>query len=107
MKENFIEIPLLQLSSIDEEELSEFNGDWMKGKPTRRVQVGPELASVTHCYGILIDNQDMAPVLSAGMIALFKSQTEKALAKENIFSIGIRGQVPLIRSFGQARVLNT
>jgi hypothetical protein len=97
MEENFIEIPLLQLSSIDEEGLSDFNGDWMKGKPTRRIQVGRELASVADCYGVLIDDQGMDPVLSAGMIALFKPQADKVLAKENIFSIGIRGQVPLIR----------
>jgi hypothetical protein len=96
MKENFIEIPLLQLSSIDEEELSEFNADWMKGKPTRRIQLEPALGSVEGCYGVLIDNQEMDPVLSAGMIALFKPQANKALARENIFSIGIHGQVPLI-----------
>ena len=74
MKENFIEIPLLELSSIDEEELSEFNADWIKGKPTRRIHVGRELGTVAGCYGVLIDNQDMDPVLSAGMIALFKAR---------------------------------
>ena len=97
MKETFIEIPLLQLSSMDEEGQSEFNGNWMKGKPTRRIQVGPELGSVADCYGVLIENHEMDPVLSAGMIGLFKPQADKVLAKENIFSIGIRGQVPLIR----------
>lgn len=97
MKENFIEIPLLKLSSINGDGLSEFNEDWIKGKPTWKIQVGHELGSVADCYGVLIDNQEMDPVLPVGMIALFKSQLDKAVARENIFSFGIRGQTPLIR----------
>ena len=59
--------------------------------------MGHELGSVENCYGILIDNQEMDPVLPAGMIALFQPQVDHVVAKENIFLFGIRGQTALIR----------
>jgi hypothetical protein len=95
MKENFIEIPLLKLSSMDGEGLSEFNDDWIKGNSTQRIQVAAELDSVTGCYGVLIESDEMDPVLPAEMVALFNPRADKA--RENIFLFGIRGQVPLIR----------
>lgn len=95
MKEKFIEIPLLKLSSMDG--LSEFNDDWIKGNSTQRIQVAAELDSVTGCYGVLIESNEMDPVLPAGMIALFNSQADKAEGRGNVFLFGIRGQAPLIR----------
>ena len=99
MKENFVDIPVLKLSSMDEEELSGFNEDWIEGKPTRRVQMEPEWGSVEHCYAVLIESQEMEPVLPVGTLAVFNSQAagEKMAARENIYFVGVRGQDPLIR----------
>lgn len=47
-------------------------------------------------YGVEIEDKSMAPVLKPGMVAVF-SQRESTPALMNIYSIGRKGDVPLVR----------
>lgn len=49
------------------------------------------------CYGVKIEDESMAPILCSGMIAVFSVSGSRESAQEGIFSIGRKGELPLIR----------
>lgn len=44
-----------------------------------------------------IGDESMAPVLRSGMVAIFSQDDNPDLALENIFSLGRKGELPLVR----------
>ncbi len=48
------------------------------------------------CYGVEMEDDSMSPLLKPGMVAIF-SQSDSAPAFKNIYSIGRKGDVPLVR----------
>jgi len=51
---------------------------------------------VEGCYGVKVEDESMTPVLEEDMVAVF-SQTENMPALMNIYSIGRKCEVPLVR----------
>ncbi len=48
------------------------------------------------CYGVEIEDETMTPVLKTGMTAVF-SHSGNASALMSIYSIGLKGEAPLVR----------
>jgi hypothetical protein len=86
-------LPLLKFSSALSRWPVEKNGPAWGSFPVIRVQ-GHELDQ--QCYGVEIEDGSMAPVLNKGMVAIF-SQNVKNPALMNVFSIGRKGESPLVR----------
>lgn len=85
-------IPLLSFASpmqrfpLDEDcrETASFPVVWIKGSNTAAGR-----------YGVKIDDDNMAPVLRRGMVAVFSQKGGRG--PEDIFSIGRKGELPLVR----------
>jgi hypothetical protein len=86
-------LPLLKFSSALSSWPVEKNGPAWDSFPVIRVQ-GHELDR--QCYGVEIEDESMAPVLKKGMVAVF-SQNADNPALTNVFSIGRKGESPLVR----------
>jgi hypothetical protein len=89
-----ISIPLIKFSApFPKWPLNKNDPEW-NSFPTIRVQdhvLGEE------CYGVEIEDESMAPALKTGWVAIF-SQTTDAPALMNIYSIGSKGESPLVRT---------
>lgn len=86
-------LPLLKFSSALSRWPVEKNGPAWDSFPVIRVQ-GHELDR--QCYGVEIEDGSMAPVLTKGMVAVFSQNVENP-ALMNVFSIGRKGESPLVR----------
>jgi hypothetical protein len=49
------------------------------------------------CYGVKIEDESMAPVLRPGMVAVFSHSDGRESALKDIFSIGRKGELPVVR----------
>jgi hypothetical protein len=49
------------------------------------------------CYGVKIEDEGMAPVLRPGMVAVFSQNGNHESAHGDIFSIGLKGELPVVR----------
>ena len=88
-----VSIPLIKFSAtLPRWPLEKNSPDW-DSFPTLRVN-GNKLPE--GCYGVRIEDDSMIPVLKSGMVAVF-SQKESTSALMNIYSIGRKGDVPLVR----------
>jgi hypothetical protein len=88
-----ISIPLLKFSTDLSLWPVEKNGPEWGSFPAIRVK-DHELGG--ECYGVEIEDESMSPVLKKGMVAIFSQATETP-ALMNIFSIGRKGDGPLVR----------
>ena len=88
-----ISIPLIKFSEALSRWPLEKNGLEWDSFPSIRVN-GHELAE--GCYGVKIEDESMTSVLKAGMVAVF-SQNDRTRALMNIYSIGRKDDVPLVR----------
>lgn len=93
MEDNIASIPLIKFSVRHHRWPLEKNGAGWDTFPSVRV-TGHELAN--GCYGVVIEDEFMTPVLQSGMVAVF-SQDDSLPALKNIFSIGRKGDAPLVR----------
>ncbi len=48
-------------------------------------------------YGVKIEDESMAPVLRPGMVAVFSQSDSRESALRDIFSIGRKGELPVVR----------
>ena len=88
-----VSIPLIKFSAhLPRWPLEKNTSEW-GFFPSIRVS-GPEIFE--GCYGVETEDESMAPVLRAGMVAVF-SQWDSAPGLENIYSIGRREDKPLVR----------
>ena len=94
MEGKMVSIPLIKFSApLPRWPLKKNDPEW-NSFPTIRVQdheLGPE------CYGVEIEDDSMAPALKTGWVAIF-SQTTDTPALMNIYSIGRKGDGPLVRT---------
>lgn len=90
---DIVSIPLIKFSVSHSRWPWEKNGSDWKAFPTIRVN-GHEL--VEGCYGVEIEEDSIAPFLKTGMTAVF-SPSDSAQALKDIFSIGRKGESPLVR----------
>ncbi|MBI4382425.1 MAG: hypothetical protein HY579_00145 [Nitrospinae bacterium] len=63
----------------------------------RTVRIPDPAGLPKNCYGALVEDRTMAPVLLPGMIGVFCSQSEGITAIQNIHAIGLRKGLPVIR----------
>lgn len=89
--DNVVSIPLIKFS-MTRWPLEENDPEW-NSFPAIRVQ-GPELDR--GCYGVKIEDDSMAPDMKPGVIAVF-SLNDSASPVGNIYVIGRKGDVPLVR----------
>jgi hypothetical protein len=90
---DIVSIPLIKFSVSHSRWPWEKNGyDW-NAFSTIRVN-GHEL--VEGCYGVDIEDESMTPILKTGMTAVF-SPSNSAQALKDIYSIGQKGESPLVR----------
>ena len=88
-----VSIPIIKFSTIlPRWPLKKNDPEW-DSFPLIRVN-GHELPE--GCYGVRIEEESMIPVLKPGMVAVF-SQNGGTQALMNIFSIGRKGDGPLVR----------
>lgn len=87
-------IPLVKFSTpLSQWPLKKNDPEW-NSFPTIRVrdhELDPE------CYGVEVEDESMAPALKTGWVAIF-SQTTDTPAPMNIYSIGRKGDDPLVRT---------
>jgi hypothetical protein len=88
-------IAVIRFSSLAGEDITRFREEWLDGNtmPSSQMKIPGELPD--RCYGVSISDDSMVPVLRQGATAIF-SDCER-LAKENIYCVGRKGQVPVIR----------
>ena len=92
-QDKIVSIPLIKFSATLLRWPLEKNGPDWDSFPTIRVN-GHELPE--GCYGVRIEDGSMLPVLKSGMVAVF-SQNDSTSALMNIYSIGRKGDVPLVQ----------
>jgi len=89
-----VSIPLIKFSApLPRWPLKKNDPEW-NSFPTIRVpdhELGPE------CYGVEIEDDSMAPSLKPGWVAIFSQATDTP-ALMNIYSIGRKGDGPLVRT---------
>ena len=88
-----VSIPLIKFSAALPHWPVEKNGPDWNSFPAIRVQ-GYEPGK--ECYGVEIEDESMSPVLRTGMVAVF-SQSDRSPALENIYSIGLKDNDPVVR----------
>jgi hypothetical protein len=90
---NIVSIPLINFSApIPRWPLEKNDPEW-NSFPTICVK-GHELPE--GCYGVEIEDESMTPVLKTSMTAVF-SQNVRAPALKSIYSIGLKGEDPVVR----------
>ncbi len=92
-EDKIVTIPVIKFSAALTPWPVENNGPGWDTFPSIRVH-GHELAD--GCYGVEVEDESMTPVLKPGMVAVF-SQIDSTPALMNIYSIGRKGDVPLVR----------
>jgi len=88
-----VSIPLIKFSASLPRWPLEKNGPEWNSFPSIHVN-GHELNE--GCYGVKIEDESMTPVLKPGMVAVFSSD-DRMSALMKIYSIGRKGDVPLVR----------
>lgn len=92
-EDNVVSIPLIKFSApLARWPLEENDPGW-SSFPSLRVQ-NNKLG--LRCYGVKIEDESMAPELKPGTVVVF-SQNDGTPALMNIYSIGRKGEVPLVR----------
>ena len=89
-----LEIPILSFASPVECFPLEAVGREVESFPVIRVR---DTKIAAGCYGIMMDDNSMAPTLRQGMVAVFFQKGSHESAKEDIFFIGRKGELPLVR----------
>jgi hypothetical protein len=92
-RQNFT-IPLMSFSSPLERWPLEIDGQETEFISVRKVR---EDEITKGCYGVKIADESMAPVLRPGMVAVFSQNGSYETAHGDIFSIGRKGELPVVR----------
>ncbi len=100
---DIVSIPLIKFSAdLSRWPLEKNDPEW-GSFPAIRVQ-DHELTE--ECYGVEIEDESMDPVLKTGMVVVF-SQKARTPAHMNIYSIGRRGNGPLVRKMVKNEIPGT
>lgn len=87
-------IPLVSFSSPWERWPLEIDGQATESISVRKVREGE---TIEEFYGVKIADESMAPVLRPGMVAVFSPTGKHEAAQGAIFSIGLKGETPVMR----------
>lgn len=96
-KKTALSIPLVVFSSPLFEQMRSWKNDWLQPRFFPHIQIPDEPGPLDGCYAVKIEDGSMAPVLRAGMVAVFSTLPNQKPAEFSIYCVGRVGGRPLIR----------
>ncbi|MFQ5451058.1 MAG: hypothetical protein ACE5E9_10545 [Nitrospinaceae bacterium] len=97
MKNPVIAVPLIRFSSPPFREGFDLGEDGVDLSLFPSIRIPLSLKIPDPSYGVVIEDENMAPVLKMGMTAVFSRGAALAEARNQVYSIGRKGGVPLVR----------